>query len=95
MLRGSTYTGVLFAFLGAAASTVLLSVAVLPALLWESGPYGVRAALVLVVWAGLIAAAGLARTTRWVLIAGPAACWTRRCRSRPGRSAWTGGGPRC
>ncbi|MET8629738.1 histidine kinase [Kitasatospora sp. NPDC004669] len=70
LLRGSTYTGVLFAFLGAAASTVLLPFAVLPALLWESGPYGVRAALVLVVWAGLIAAAGLARTTRRVLIAG-------------------------
>ncbi|WP_405015728.1 hypothetical protein OHV05_00460 [Kitasatospora sp. NBC_00070] len=27
-------------FLGAAASTVLLPFAVLPALLWESGPYG-------------------------------------------------------
>ncbi|MGK4578480.1 histidine kinase [Kitasatospora sp. HPMI-4] len=70
LLRGSTYTGVLFAFPGAAASTVLLPFAVLPALLRESGPYGVRAALVPVVWAGLIAAAGLARTTGRVLIAG-------------------------
>ncbi|MFD8141642.1 sensor histidine kinase [Streptomyces sp. NPDC059708] len=69
LLRGSTYTGALFAFLGAAASAPLLPLAVLPALLWESAPYGMRALLALVLWAALIAAVGQARTTRRALIA--------------------------
>ncbi|QKW17873.1 two-component sensor histidine kinase [Kitasatospora sp. NA04385] len=68
-LRGSTYTGALFAFLGAAASLLLLPFAVLPALLWESGPYGARAALVAALWAGLVALVGTARSTRRVLVA--------------------------
>ncbi|MFJ7195641.1 MULTISPECIES: sensor histidine kinase [unclassified Streptomyces] len=66
-LRGSTYSGVLFAFLGAMASAPLLPLAALPALAWSSAPYGVQAALTLLVWAALVAAVGLARTTRWVL----------------------------
>ncbi|MFC8720450.1 sensor histidine kinase [Kitasatospora sp. NPDC057198] len=69
-LRGSTYTGALFALLGAAASLLLLLPALLPALLWESAPYGVRAVLVPAVWAGLVALAGAARPTRRVLVAG-------------------------
>ncbi|MEU3492869.1 histidine kinase [Kitasatospora cineracea] len=69
LLRGSTYTGTLFAFLGAAASALLLPVAVLPALAWGSGPYGARAGLVLAGWAALVALAGTARSTRRVLVA--------------------------
>lgn len=68
-LRGSTYSGALFAFLGAMASAPLLPFAVLPALAWRSAPYGVRAALALLVWAALITVVGLAPTTRRVLIA--------------------------
>lgn len=47
----------------------LLPFAVLPALVWESGPEGVRIVLTLAVWAVLLGVAGLARTTRRVLIA--------------------------
>lgn len=67
-LHGSTYSGALFAFLGATASAPLLPLAVLPALMWGSAPYGVRAALALLVWATLIAAAGLVPAVRRVLI---------------------------
>ncbi|WP_439940064.1 histidine kinase [Streptomyces sp. BBFR115] len=67
--RGSTYSGVLFAFLGATASAPLLPLAVVPALAWRSAPYGVRAVLALSVWAALIAAVGLVPATRPVLVA--------------------------
>ncbi|MEU6991360.1 histidine kinase [Streptomyces sp. NPDC046465] len=69
LLRGSTYSGMLFALCGAMASIPLLPFAVLPALVWPSAPYGVQAALTLSVWAALIGAVGLARTTRRALIA--------------------------
>ncbi|WP_344640929.1 sensor histidine kinase [Kitasatospora cystarginea] len=69
LLRGSTYAGALFAYCGALASLPLLPFAMLPALTWRSAPYGVRAVLTLLVWAALIGAVGLARTTRRALIA--------------------------
>ncbi|OAR22657.1 two-component sensor histidine kinase [Streptomyces sp. ERV7] len=69
LLRGSTYAGMLLAYCGALASLPLLACALLVTLVWPSGPYGARAALVLVVWAALIGAVGLARTTRRALIA--------------------------
>ncbi|MFJ3216061.1 sensor histidine kinase [Kitasatospora sp. NPDC086801] len=70
LLRGSTYSGVLFAFLGALASLPLLPFAMLPMMAWPSGPYLARAVLTLLVWAALLAVVGLARTTRRVLIGG-------------------------
>ncbi|MFI8930239.1 sensor histidine kinase [Streptomyces sp. NPDC053474] len=69
LLRGSTYAGMLFAVLGAFASLPLLPFAMLPALGWRSAPYGVQAAVTLLVWAALIGAVGLARTTRRGLVA--------------------------
>ncbi|WP_371656429.1 MULTISPECIES: sensor histidine kinase [unclassified Streptomyces] len=69
LLRGSTYTGMLFAYCGALASLPLLPFALLPTLAWPSAPYGVQAVLVLLVWAALIGAVGLPRTTRRALIA--------------------------
>ncbi|MEU3755715.1 histidine kinase [Streptomyces olivoreticuli] len=69
LLRGSTYSGALFAYCGALASLPLLPFAMLPALAWPSAPVGVRYVLTLLVWAVLIGAIGLARTTRRVLIA--------------------------
>ena len=69
LLRGSTYAGALFAFSGALVSLPLLPFAALPALLWRSGPEGVRIVLVLPVWAALIGVVGLARGTRRVLVA--------------------------
>ncbi|MFE3182610.1 sensor histidine kinase [Streptomyces violascens] len=68
LLRGSTYTGVLFASCGALASLPLLPFAMLPGLLWRSAPYGAQMGLGLLVWAALIGAAGLARTTRRALV---------------------------
>ncbi|WP_275940275.1 histidine kinase [Streptomyces sp. YIM 121038] len=59
----------LFAVLGAFASLPLLPFAMLPALGWRSAPYGVQVALTLLVWAALIGAVGLARTTRRGLVA--------------------------
>ncbi|MFJ5067098.1 hypothetical protein ACIQC7_11890 [Kitasatospora sp. NPDC088556] len=70
LLRGSTYSGVLFAFLGALASLPLLPFAMLPMMAWPSGPYLARAVLTLLAWAALLAVVGLARTTRRVLIGG-------------------------
>lgn len=70
LLRGSTYSGALFASCGALASLPLLLFAALPALVWPSAPYGVRVVLTLLVWAVLTGAAGLAGTTRRVLVAG-------------------------
>ncbi|WP_330455330.1 MULTISPECIES: histidine kinase [unclassified Streptomyces] len=69
LLRGSTYTGALFAYCGALASLPLLPFAALPALAWPSAPAGVAYALTALLWSALIAAVGLARTTRRVLIA--------------------------
>ncbi|WP_058041092.1 sensor histidine kinase [Streptomyces roseifaciens] len=69
LLRGSTYSGALFAYCGALASLPLLPVAMLPALAWPSAPYGVQLVLILLLWAALIGVAGLARPTRRVLIA--------------------------
>lgn len=69
LLRGSTYSGVLFAYCGALASLSLVPLALLPAVAWPSAPYDVRAMLSLLVWAALIGAVGLARTTRRALIA--------------------------
>lgn len=69
LLRGSTYSGMLFAYCGALASLPLLLFALLPTLAWPSAPYGVQAVLVLLVWAALIGLVGLARTTRRALIA--------------------------
>ncbi|MCX5036439.1 histidine kinase [Streptomyces coelicoflavus] len=68
-LRGSTYSGALLALLGAMASAPLLPLAVLPALAWRSAPYGVRAGLVLLIWAALITAVGFVPVTRRVLTA--------------------------
>ncbi|MFG2722884.1 sensor histidine kinase [Streptomyces sp. NPDC048416] len=68
LVRGSTYAGVLFALGGPLASLVPLPFAMVPVLVWPSGPYGVRTALALLVWGALIGALGLARTTRRVLI---------------------------
>ncbi|MEU9718300.1 histidine kinase [Streptomyces sp. NPDC047976] len=67
-LRGSTYSGMLFAYGGALASLPLLPFALLPALAWHPAPQGARVALVLLVWAALVGAAGLARGTRRALI---------------------------
>ncbi|MEU8513513.1 histidine kinase [Kitasatospora sp. NPDC048722] len=69
LLRGSTYSGALFAFCGAVASLPLLPLAMLPALTWRSAPYGVRVVVTLVAWAALVGTVGLARTTRRVLVA--------------------------
>ncbi|MFD7417967.1 sensor histidine kinase [Kitasatospora purpeofusca] len=69
LLRGSTYSGMLFAYCGALASLPLLPFALPPVLLWPSAPYGVRAALVLLVWAALTGAVGLVPVTRRALIA--------------------------
>ncbi|WP_035796576.1 sensor histidine kinase [Kitasatospora mediocidica] len=70
LLRGSTYSGALFAGLGALVSMPLLPFAMLPALALRPAPYAVQAVLSLLVWAALVAAFGLARTTRRALIAG-------------------------
>ncbi|WP_285542163.1 sensor histidine kinase [Streptomyces lavendulae] len=67
-LHGSTYSGMLFAYGGALASLPLLPFALLPALAWHPAPQGARIALVLLIWAALVGAAGLARATRRALI---------------------------
>ncbi len=69
LLRGSTYSGALFAYCGALASLPLLPFAMLPALAWPTAPYGVQAALCLLLWAALIGVLGLPRTTRRALVA--------------------------
>ncbi|MEU8891351.1 histidine kinase [Streptomyces sp. NPDC048442] len=69
LLRGSTYSGMLLAYFGALASLPLLAFAMLPAMAWQTTPYGVQGALTLLVWAALIGAVGLARTVRRGLIA--------------------------
>ncbi|MFD4908778.1 sensor histidine kinase [Kitasatospora purpeofusca] len=69
LLRGSTYSGMLFAYCGALASLPLLPFALPPMLVWPSAPYGVQAALVLLVWAALTGAVGLVPVTRRALVA--------------------------
>ncbi|MFD9074724.1 sensor histidine kinase [Streptomyces lasiicapitis] len=69
LLRGSTYSGALFAYCGALASLPLLPFAALPAMALPSAPVGVQFALTVLVWSVLIGVIGLARTTRRVLIA--------------------------
>ncbi|MFB7381276.1 sensor histidine kinase [Kitasatospora purpeofusca] len=69
LLRGSTYSGMLFAYCGALASLPLLPFALPPMLVRPSAPYGVRAALVLLAWAALTGAVGLLPVTRRALIA--------------------------
>ncbi|MGW1200483.1 sensor histidine kinase [Streptomyces sp. NPDC002536] len=69
LLRGSTYAGALFAWCGALVSLPLLPFAMLPAMAWPSAPYGMRAALALLIWAALTGAVGLPRITRRVLVA--------------------------
>ncbi|WP_433214483.1 sensor histidine kinase [Microtetraspora malaysiensis] len=69
LLRGSTYSGALFAYCGALASLPLLPLAALPAVAWSSVPVGAQFALTALVWSLLIGVIGLARTTRQVLIA--------------------------
>ncbi|MEU6285241.1 histidine kinase [Streptomyces sp. NPDC047028] len=70
LLRGSTYAGALFAYGGALASLPLLPLAALPVLSWRSAPEAVGIVVVLLVWAALIGALGLAAGTRRVLVAG-------------------------
>ncbi|MFD7644836.1 sensor histidine kinase [Kitasatospora sp. NPDC059795] len=70
LLRGSTYSGALFAFCAAPASLVLLPLAAIPAVAWASGLYEARAALTVLVWAVLVAALGLPRISRRALAAG-------------------------
>ncbi|MFJ3793376.1 sensor histidine kinase [Kitasatospora sp. NPDC090091] len=69
LLRGSTYTGALFASCGALASLPLLPFALLPVLMWRSAPEAVRLPLALLTWAVLIGLVGRAATTRRVLVA--------------------------
>ncbi|KJY26612.1 MULTISPECIES: histidine kinase [unclassified Streptomyces] len=69
LLRGSTYSGMLFAYCGALASLPLLPFALLPTLVRPSAPYGVQAVLVLLVWAALTGAVGLIPVARRALIA--------------------------
>ncbi|GAA1218009.1 histidine kinase [Kitasatospora nipponensis] len=69
LLRGSTYSGALFAFCGAFVSLPLLPFAALPVLTWRSAPWGVQMGLTLLLWAALVAALGSARLTRRALIA--------------------------
>ncbi|MGW2013729.1 sensor histidine kinase [Streptomyces sp. NPDC001927] len=68
LLRRSTYSGALFAYLAVLASLPLLSLALLPALAWRSAPEGVQIVVVLLGWTVLIGLVGLARTTRRVLV---------------------------
>ncbi|MCX5193604.1 histidine kinase [Streptomyces sp. NBC_00249] len=68
LLRGSTYSGALFAYGGALASLPLLPLALLPALSWRSAPEGVQIVLALLVWALLVGVVGLARPVRRALV---------------------------
>lgn len=97
LLRGSTYSGVLFAYCGALASLPLLPFALLPALSWPSAPESVQIALVLLVWAALVGSAGLARPVRRALVASarrllqiplPNPVAGRRTSGSPGLDRW-------
>lgn len=69
LLRGSTYSGALFAYCGALASLPLLPLALLPALSWRSAPESAQIVLVLLVWAVLVGLVGLVRPVRRALVA--------------------------
>ncbi|MGW0363490.1 sensor histidine kinase [Streptomyces sp. NPDC002990] len=68
LLRGSTYSGVLFALCGALASLPLLPLALLPALSRPFVPEGVQVVLVLLLWAVLVGVVGLARPVRRAMV---------------------------
>ncbi|MFE2339003.1 sensor histidine kinase [Streptomyces sp. NPDC059431] len=69
LLRGSTYSGALFAFCGALMSLPLLPLALVPALSWRSPPEGAQIVLVLLLWAVLVGLVGLVRPVRRALVA--------------------------
>ncbi|MFD8782419.1 histidine kinase [Kitasatospora sp. NPDC059599] len=68
LLRGSTYSGVLFAVLGALAGLPLALVALVPVAGMQADPYFLSAVLSLALWVVLIGAVGLAGATRRVLV---------------------------
>ncbi|MGW2255940.1 sensor histidine kinase [Kitasatospora sp. NPDC001660] len=68
LLRGSTYTGALFAMAVVPVSIPLMVPALVPALAWHHGPAAVKVLLCLLLWAGLLGALGLVGATRRVLI---------------------------
>ncbi|WP_329112383.1 sensor histidine kinase [Streptomyces sp. NBC_01353] len=68
LLRGSTYSGALFAAGGVLVSLPPLPIALLPLLAWKSAPEGAQIVVVLALWAALIGLMGLARITRRALI---------------------------
>ncbi|MEU3711116.1 sensor histidine kinase [Streptomyces catenulae] len=70
LLRGSTYTGALFACGGALVSLPLLPLALAPVLAGSVRPETVAAASALALWAVLTGALGLAHPVRRVLIMG-------------------------
>ncbi|MFE6055200.1 sensor histidine kinase [Kitasatospora sp. NPDC056446] len=87
LLSGSTYTGVLFAVLGALAALPLALVALVPvAAMTRADPYGWAAAAALALWAVLIGVAGLAGATRRALV-GAARRLLRVAVPDPGRTA--------
>lgn len=97
LLRGSTYSGVLFAYCGALAGLPLLPFALVPALSWRSAPHSVQLVLVLLVWAVLIGVVGLARPVRRALVVSarrllrvplPTPVDGRRTSGSPGRDRW-------
>lgn len=97
LLRGSTYTGVLFAYCGALVSLPLLPFALLPAALWRSAPESVQIVLVLLVWAALVGSAGLVRPVRRALVVAarrllrvplPDPVAGRRTSGSPGLNRW-------
>ncbi|MER6313837.1 histidine kinase [Streptomyces sp. NPDC001581] len=97
LLRGSTYSGALFAYCGALASLPLLPFALLPALSWRSAPESVQIVLVLLVWAVLVGVAGLARPVRRALVVSarrllrvplPNPVAGRRTSGSPGLNRW-------
>ncbi|MFF2896121.1 sensor histidine kinase [Streptomyces sp. NPDC057966] len=97
LLRGSTYSGLVFAYCGALVSLPLLPFALLPALLWPSAPESVRIVLVLLIWAVLVGAAGLVRPVRRALVVSarkllqvplPNPVAGRRASDSPGLDRW-------
>ncbi|MFD5652001.1 sensor histidine kinase [Streptomyces sp. NPDC127039] len=97
LLRGSTYSGVLFAYCGALASLPLLPFALLPTLSWRSAPESVQVVLVLLVWTALVGLVGLARPVRRALVVSarrllrvplPNPVAGRRASGSPGLDRW-------
>ncbi|MER7767850.1 histidine kinase [Kitasatospora sp. NPDC096140] len=68
LLRGSTYSGVLFAVLGAVAGLPLALVAAVPAAGMQADPYALPEVLSLALWVVLIGVVGLAGVTRRALV---------------------------